>query len=262
MSPRTKDRPGALIGLLCMVMCIAASFPAKILAEPNPQDIVKKCFDHYRGQASAARIEMIIHRPSWERKMVMDAWTQGEENSLVRIISPPKDEGNATLKKGHDMYTYNPKVNRVIKLPPAMMAQAWMGSDFSNNDLAKTDRLIYDYEHSLSSVENMDDMKVYIIKSMPKPMAAVVWGMQVIKIREDFVMLSQEFFDEELVSVKKMVATDIQMMGGRPFPKICHMAEAGQEDQFTELRYQTLEFPENLPERMFTVNELKRPYRR
>ncbi len=34
------------------------------------------------------------------------------------------------------------KVNRVIKLPPSMMSQSWVGSDFSNNDIAKSDSII------------------------------------------------------------------------------------------------------------------------
>lgn len=236
--------------------------PFRLWAEPDAATIVKRSFDHYRGQASQARIEMVIHRSNWERSMTMDAWTKGDKDSLVRIIAPAKDEGNATLKQDHEMYIFNPKVNRVIKLPPAMMAQAWMGSDFSNNDLSKTDSLLTDYVHTLEATKSQDGLRVYVIKSMPKPMAPVVWGMQKMKIREDFVLLSEEFYDEDLQLVKKLTTADIRMMGGRLFPKIWRMAEIGKEGQYTELHYQTLTFLNDLPDRLFTVNELKRPYRR
>jgi outer membrane lipoprotein-sorting protein len=128
---------------------------------------------------------MTIHRPDWERSLTIKAWTRGEKDSIFFILTPPKDVGNGTLKRGREMWIYNPKVNRVIKLPPSMMSQAWMGSDFSNNDLAKSDSILEDYTHLLEGVETHEGKKVYVVKSTPKPAAPVVWGMQRLKIRED-----------------------------------------------------------------------------
>ena len=176
------------MGIVCLVPAAAAQ---------DARTIVRAAFDYYRGKASQATVEMVIHRPSWERRMTMDAWTQGTSRSLVRITAPAKDRGNGTLKDGRDMWTYNPKVNRVIKLPPSLMSQSWMGSDFSNNDLAKSDSLLNDYTHALVQTETRDGHTVYVIKSMPLPAAPVVWGMQMLVIRDDRVMLSEEFFDED-----------------------------------------------------------------
>lgn len=244
--------------LLWLSFCVALP----TAAAREPQEIVRAAFDHYRGHASRSTVEMVIHRPSWQRSMTMDAWTRGTSDSLIRITAPAKDEGNGTLKVGRDMWTYNPKVNRVIKLPPALMSQAWMGSDFSNNDLSKTDSILNEYIHTLAGTETRDGHTVYVIKSMPKPEAPVIWGMQMLEIRDDHVILSQEFFDEDLKPVKKMTADDIQMLGGRIFPKIWKMEEHGQDDQYTLLRYHRLEFLDDLPARLFTVQELKTLRRR
>jgi hypothetical protein len=81
--------------------------------------------------------------------------------------------------------------------------------------------------------------------------------MQMLKIRDDHIMLSQEYFDEELKPVKKITVAEIQMLGGRMFPKVWKMQEHGMDDQYTLLRYHKLEFPDDLPERLFTVQELK-----
>ena len=248
---------------ICIVLVsLCFCTPAPAAQAPDAKALVKAAFDHYRGKASRATVEMVIHRPSWQRSMTMDAWTKGTSESLIRITAPAKDEGNGTLKNGHDMWTYNPKVNRVIKLPPSMMSQSWMGSDFSNNDQAKTDSILNDYTHTLVRTENRGGHKIYVIKSMPHPMAPVVWGMQMLKIRDDHVMLSEAFFDEDLKPVKKMTASDIQMMGGRLFPKIWKMQEHGKVDQYTLLRYHKLQVLDDLPERLFTVQELKTPRRR
>ena len=244
---------------LCLML---AALPSAFADTPDAAAIIEASFNHYRGKASVSDVEMVIHRPSWERTMRMSAWTKGTDRSLIRITAPAKDEGNGTLKKGPEMWTFNPKVNRVIKLPPALMSQAWMGSDFSNNDLAKSDSILNDYTHTLMRTETRGGHTVYVIKSMPKPAAPVVWGMQILEIRDDDVLLSEEFFDEDLVSVKIMTTREIQMMGGRLFPKVWQMQETDKQDQYTLLRYHALEFKDDLPDRLFTLNALKTQQRR
>ena len=155
------------------------------------------------------------------------------------------------------MWTYNPKVNRVIKLPPSMMSQAWMGSDFSNNDLAKSDSIIADYTHKITETETHDGKKVYVVKSMPKPEAPVVWGMQKLRIREDHVFLSQAFYDEDFELVKIMTGHQIQMLGGKLFPKVWKMQKADVKDEYTLLNYKELAFKQDLPDRLFTLSSLK-----
>ena len=234
-----------------LVALVSETFPFDI------QTLVQEAVNYYRGTASIAVIDMTIHRPTWERTMTLKAWTKGQKNSIFTIISPPKDEGNGTLKRGSEMWTYNPKINRVIKLPPSMMSQAWMGSDFSNNDLAKSDSILEDYTHTLSGTEMSDGKKVYITKSLPKPGAPVIWGMQSLKIREDYILLSQEFYDEDFRLVKAMTGSQIQMLGGRLFPKVWKMQKADVTDEYTLLVYQELTFEDDLPDRLFTISSLK-----
>ena len=219
--------------------------------------IVKQGFNYWRGNASIGTVQMLIHREDWERTMTIKAWTRGQKDSLFYIAAPPKDYGNGTLKKGREMWIYNPKINRVVKVPPSMMSQSWMGSDFSNNDLAKSDSLLLDYNHSIIGTETHEGKKVYIIKSMPKPNAPVVWGMQRLKIREDHIWLSEEFFDEEFQPVKIMTASEIQMMGDRLFPKVWRMQKVDEENRYTQLTYDALEFKSNLPDSLFTLSSLK-----
>jgi len=224
----------------------------------DADQIVRNGFDYWRGKASIGTIRMLIHRENWERSMTIKAWTRGQKDSLFYIAAPPKDYGNGTLKKGREMWIYNPKINRAVKVPPSMMSQSWMGSDFSNNDLAKSDSLLIDYDHSIVGIETHEGKKVYIIKSMPKPNAPVVWGMQRLKIREDHIWLSEEFFDEEFQPVKIMTASEIQMMGDRLFPKVWRMQKVDQDKRYTQLTYETLEFKSNLPDSVFTLSSLKK----
>lgn len=228
---------------------------------PDAGEIVRKSFHYMRGEASESRVSMTIHRPDWERTMAMRVWTRGETDSLVRIAEPPRDAGNGTLKKGSEMWMYNPKVNRVIKVPPSMMSQSWMGSDFSNNDLAKSDSLVRDYDHALDGRESRDGTTVYTIVSTPKPGAPVVWGKQRLRIRADGILLEQTFFDEDGEPVKSLTTGDIAVRGGRLFPGTLRMENADAEGEYTLLEYEKIEFLDGLPDRYFTLASLKTPRR-
>jgi outer membrane lipoprotein-sorting protein len=239
-------------------ICLLISISAGAM---DAAQLVEDSFNYVRGKASVSTVVMTIQRPTWQRKMTIKAWTRGQKDSLFYIDAPPKDHGNGTLKKGREMWMFNPKVNRVIKVPPSMMSQSWMGSDFSNNDLSKTDSLLSDYVHTIVATEIHDGKKLYVIKSMPKPDAPVIWGMQKLKVREDLIWLSQEFFDEDLQLVKAMTTLEIMMLGGKLYPKVWRMQKAEERGKFTQLKYSSLEFKAKLPNNIFTLSNLRRPRR-
>jgi len=253
---RMKTILSAIFGIF-----ISLSTGISFAQAENAAEIVNGCFRYMRGDTSFSRVIMTIHKPRWERTMSINGWTKGEKDSIFWISDPPKDRGNGTLKKDREMWMYNPKVNRVIKLPPSMMTQAWMGSDFSNNDLAKTDSLVNDYIHTITGYDEHKGKKVFIIKSMPKPGAPVIWGMQVLKIREDHIFLSQEFFDEAFQSVKALTTHEIGMHGGKNYPVLWKMRKTDVQDEYTLLKYTDITFDIDIPDGFFSVSSLKNPAR-
>ena len=154
---------------------------------------------------------MVIHRPSWQRSMSMRAWTEGDKKSMVRVTAPKKDVGNGTLMLDNNMWTYSPKINRIVKVPSSMMGQGWMGSDFSNKDISRSDSVLDDYEHSLLDSYPQDGHTVYVIESIPHEDAAVVWGKKVLVIRDDHVMLEDQFWDQDGVMVKSLKTLNIAL---------------------------------------------------
>ncbi len=243
---------------------ILAFLASKAFAgEPDATALVAKAWDYMRGTTSVCTVTMTVHRADWERTSVIKAWTRGREDSIFQIISPKKDKGNGTLKTGRDMWTFNPKINRVVKIPPSMMSQSWMGSDFSNNDLSKADTILNDYTHEIVETQTLDGVTVYKIKSIPKPDAPVIWGMQTLLIREDAIIVEQAFYDEEMDAVKIMTASNIKPFNGRSFPATWTMRamDAESKEEYTRLEYQDLTFDLPLKDSMFTLNALKKPLR-
>lgn len=259
---RKVQRSGLILFFMSLIFWLTL-FPLDSMGEEaqNARTLVEDSFNYMRGKTSVSMVEMTIHRSDWQRTMTIKSWTKGQENSIFWIIAPAKDSGNGTLKRGEEMWVYNPKINRVIKIPPSMMSQAWMGSDFSNNDLSRTTSLIEDYTHTITGTETIKGKKVYTIKSMPKPEAPVVWGMQKLKIREDHIFLMQEFYDEDFLPVKTMTTLQIRMLGGKLFPNVWKMQKADVKDEYTLLKYKELAFDKDLPDRLFTLSSLKTPER-
>lgn len=229
------------------------------IAAPDAKSIIKSSIDYYRDKSSYSVAEMLIHRPDWERTMKMKVWTQGVDKSLVRIIAPKKDIGNGTLVLGDDMWSYTPKINRVIKLPSSMAHQGWMGSDFSNNDVAKADDLIDKFAHTLIDTQTHEGLKLYIIESIPHEDAPVVWGKEIIKVREDYLMIEQEFYDQDNLLVKKLTSSDIKLMSGKLTVSVQRMQKVDKPNEWTEFRLLEAEYAITVPKNMFTLSNLRNP---
>ena len=237
----------------------AGSATLRAAEPPDAADLVRSAVDYWRGNSSYIDVEMTVHRPDWERSLSMTGWSRGRDDTLIRFTAPPRDAGNATLKIGASMWIFTPKLNQVIKLPASMMAQSWMGSDFSYNDLSKSDQIIDDYGHELVSTVESNGHSEYTVESIPKPGAPVVWGKQRLRIRDDFVLLEEAYFDQDMELVKRLETTRVGPLGGRPYPVVMRMTDLTEDDQWTELRYREGVFDLELPDYLFTLSNLSNP---
>jgi len=226
---------------------------------PDATALIKAAIEYWRDVSSYAVFDMNIHRPDWQRSMTMRVWTRGNKESLVRVTAPSKDAGNGTLLLDNDMWSYNPKINRVIKIPSSMMNQSWMGSDFSNNDLAKADDLIDQYRHTLLATETHNGHKLYVIEAVPHETAPVVWGREVVKIRDDYILMEHAFYDQANVLVKKLVTTEVRLMGGKMIAARERMQKTDKPDEWTEIVTREARFGISLPASTFTLANLRNP---
>ncbi len=240
-------------------LILLLAMPALAAEAPSAQDIVRAAIDHWRGRASETVMSMTIHRPDWERSMTMRAWTKDQDRSLMRVIEPAKDRGNGTLTDGDNMWSYSPKINRVIKIPSSMMGQSWMGSDFSNKDVSRVDDIVDQYDHTLLGSSEQDGVTVYEVEAIPHEDAAVVWGREVLFIREDHVVLQHAFFDQDGALVKKLESLEIGEMGGRVVAIRQRMVKADEPEEWTEIEVQSVDYDVELNDSLFTQSNLRNP---
>ena len=260
-SPSLHDfKAGSILSVLIWVLATGAVSGQSAPAESNSaRDLVRAAMDHWRGATSYSEMTMTIHRIDWERSMSMRAWSEGDKHSLVRVTEPKKDAGNGTLLKDNDMWSFSPKINRIIKIPSSMMSQGWMGSDFSNKDISKSTDILDQYDHTLVEQSVQDGHTIYTVDAIPHEDAATVWGKETLIIRDDFVLLEEQYWDQDGVLVKVMRANDIVEMGGRPVARVMRMGKLATPDEWTEMTVSAIEFDLELPAGIFTLSSLRNP---
>ena len=245
--------------LVIAILVSMSSFTPAQSQELTGRQIIKGAMDNWRGTSSYSEMTMTIKRPTWTRSMSMRAWTEGDKKSLVRVTKPIKDSGNATLADGKQLWSFSPKINRVIKIPSSMMSQSWMGSDFSNKDISRSTEILDDYEHTLSGTEQIDGHTVYTVTSIPHEDAPVVWGKQILKIRDDFVMLEEQYWDQDGELVKIMQVSEVAEMDGRFIGKTLRMYEVETPEEWTEMTNHMVDFDVEIPANLFTLSNLRNP---
>jgi outer membrane lipoprotein-sorting protein len=157
------------------------------------------------------------------------------------------------------MWTYSPKVNRVMKVPSSMMGQSWMGSDFSNKDVSRADTIVDQYDHTLVDTQQNDGHTIYVIQSIPHEDAAVVWGKEVLSIRDDHVLTSQNFYDQDGRLVKSLRSLEIGRMGGRTIALRQRMEKVEAKGEWTEMVFSAMRFDVDLSPSLFTLSNLRNP---
>jgi len=143
-----------LILTILMLACLQGLHAQGLSAK----EIIQRTDEKSRGLSSLGTMTMTITRPDWTRTITMKTWSKSREYSLVLITAPAKDKGQVFLKLKTEMWNWVPSIDKTIKIPPSMMLQSWMGSDFTNDDLVKQSSIVVDYTHKSLGKEKVRDM--------------------------------------------------------------------------------------------------------
>jgi outer membrane lipoprotein-sorting protein len=201
---------------------------------------------------------MTIVRPTWTREIGIKSWTKGNNFSLTLITSPARDKGQAFLKRGRDLWNWQPRIERMIKMSSSMMGQSWMGSDFTNDDLIRESSTVNDYTHRLEKTEKIRGIDCYKIILIPKENAAVVWGKVIMWITiTDFVEIKTEFYDEDDELVNTVNGYDIKTDGNRRLASRMEVVPANRPNQKTVMTINKYEFDIPINDNFFSQQNLK-----
>lgn len=233
---------------------------ASLINAQDAKSIVKKADDKMQGETSSISVmTMTIKRPTYERNISFKNWTKGTDYAMTLVTSPAQEKGQTFLKRKMEMWNWNPRISRMIKLPPSMMSQGWMGSDYTNDDALKQSSIVKDYNHTLLGEEEVDGQQCYHIQLIPTEEAAVVWGKVLMWITKDeYIQMKIEYYDEDDYLVKTELSHNITTIGSRILPSQFEIIPAEKPNQRTIVNVESIEFNPPIEDSFFSQQNMKR----
>lgn len=245
-----------MLRIVTILFAVILSFGA---AGQDATEIVRKADEKMQGTSNYTEMTMTIVREDWQREIGIKSWSKGTDLSLILITLPARDKGSAFLKRDRELWNWQPRIDRVIKLPPSMMMQSWMGSDFKNDDLVRQSSIVRDYDHILQGDSTIEGYECFKIMLEPKEDAPVVWGkIEVYIIKKEYLQKLVKYYDEDGYLVNTMELTEIKEVGQRTIPTKMIMTPAEEKNQKTIIQYKNIAFDIEIKDQFFSLQNIKR----
>ncbi len=244
--------------LLTAALFLSALVGRVAYGSPEVDAIAEKLDTLYRSDSSRGKMTMRIVTPNYERTLEMEVTTRGQDDTLVRILSPRKEKGTSTLKKGREMWNYLPKIKKTIRVPPSMMMSGWMGSDFTNDDMVRESSWREDYDGTLSR-DAPPGQKCLEFRA--KDDAAVAWDRVVTCVHAtEYYPISQDFYDEKGRKARTMRFEEVGDLGGRKVPRklVLKPLLDDKKGNETVVTYDEMEWDIELSDSLFSLSRLRR----
>ncbi len=244
---------------LILIVLTGLLFKGVNAQEIEVKEIIKKADQLLQGQSNYGEMTMKIVRPTWERTVSFKMCSKDRDYSLTLVVDPVKEKGQTFLKRKNDLWSWNPKISRLIKLPPSMLSQGWMGSDYSNDDILKESSMVVDYTHSIVASEEIAGKECYKIEMIPHDDAAVVWGKVVKWISKDgYLQLKTLYFDEDDYLIKTEICSEVKMMGDREIPTRIEIIPEDEPGNLTIVIIDEIIYDINVSENFFSQQNMKK----
>lgn len=228
---------------------------SSLLFSNEADEIIKKFDANMRGQNISIKLSMRVVSLGHERTMKIESYSQGTKKSFTKILFPPKDRGITFLSLDNQMWQYVPKIERIIKIPPSMMLQNWMGSDITNDDMVKQSSIVEDYDSKILEKNG----NIVTIELIPKEDAAVVWGKIVINIdTATYTSIKDIFYDEEGEEVRYFIYEKVKKFGKYYIPTYWRVQSSDKPQNFTEILLEEVKYDTEISQQYFKKSALKR----
>lgn len=256
-------------------------------AAPDASAVLEAVVDNLRGGPMRGTQTFVVERPGRITEYVMEIVTDGGERGLIRIVAPPREAGQAFLMDGDDLWLYNPRLGRSLRLPPSGRSGAFLGSDVSYNDIVGRD-LENDYIAAFAETEGETAEGaaaagapeggapaggapegaapegggpdgVIVLELTPRPGAPTPYGRVVVGV--DGASLTPrwiDYYDQRGQVVKRLTLAEYLEAGQRRVPQLMVVEDRIREGYRTVVRLDDVVLDAAVPETCFTLQALER----
>jgi hypothetical protein len=267
MMTNVMDRVGPLmirvgsLGRIALVFGVLSTIPVGAAAQPPRLpalgDVVLHLDRLYRHDSSHAVMTMTVTRERGTRELTLESWSRGKDDALIVIRAPAREAGTATLRTQDGLWNYAPRADRLIRIPTGLLADAWMGSHFTNDDLMRDTSYDDDYTSELAWATRGGTRYLQVTMT-PKPGAPVVYTRVVFLLTPDnWTPVSTEYFDGTRL-MRTMRFEDVRPISGRRIPMRMVLQPEGRAAERTVVQYDRLRFDIPVDADLFTHRGLRR----
>jgi len=190
----------------------------------------------------------------------MKSWKQGKDKTAMAFLAPEDVRGTAFLTVDvegsdiDDMWLYLPSLDLTKRIDAASRHDAFVGSDFSYDDLG--DRDIDDYEYTLLREDSYEDHHVFVVEGVALDPQDAGYSRLVSWIRDDiWTPVKVEYYGPRGDLQKVQTNSDIRDIEG--FWTIARMTmENVQRDHKTVLEMSEIRVNPGVPDEVFTSEAL------
>lgn len=251
------------LAVLLVVLTIGFSYPGTVFSSisetPDPNKMLEQMDKVLRGNSHEMLIDFYVKTTDWERHYKIQVWMKGLDYAFARILEPPKAEGQGYLRIKFRIWNYLPSAERTILIPPSLMTDRALGSDFATDDLVKLSYLPRDYEATIVKEDIIDNFEAYRLELKPRPDAPISYEKLDLWLRKsDSAPLRLDFYDEDLRHIRTLSYSGFKTIDGLKRPTVWHMQNkvvSGRESTITVLE---VHYGIDIPESFFSQENLEK----
>ncbi len=227
---------------------------ATVGAAPDAAAVLAAIIDNHRGGSGKATVTLTVVRPDQQSQYVLQVWTDGDTRSLVQVKAPAKDAGQAFLTVDQNLWIYNPRLKRVLRLPPSGRSESFLGSDISYSDLSGRD-----FERDYTPTISAEDASGVVLDLTPKPAAPTPYGKVTVRAQAGtYAPVETVFYDQRGQAVKRVTFSEYAKVGQRSFPTRSAIEDLLRAGYRTTATYTEYRFGIPVPDACFTQQALER----
>lgn len=206
------------------------------------------------GQTSSATVIMQVIRPDKITEYQIKNVSDGETRSLIQVVAPSKDAGQAFLQDGDNLYLYNPRLKRTLRLPPSNQNDSFLGSDVSYSDLGGSEF----QDNYIAEITAQDYVSV-VLTLTPTALAPTPYGQIVLTAdANNYRPVTYVFYDQRGAAVRQMSFFEYVDVGGVFFPSRFEIENLLSEGEKTVVTFQDLKFGLDVDQNCFKESALER----
>jgi outer membrane lipoprotein-sorting protein len=222
----------------------------------NADEVLDKIVNSQRGgQTSSSTVTMSVIRPNKTTEYQIKNVSDGSERSLIQVVAPSKDAGQAFLQDGDNLYLYNPRLKRTLRLPPSNQNDSFLGSDVSYSDLGGSE-----LQDNYTAEVTQQDHTTVEVTLLPKELAPTPYGKVVLTadVANNYRPITYVFYDQRGAAVRKMSFFDYVEVEGVFFPSRFEIENLTAEGEKTVIMFQDLKFGVEVDQNCFKESALER----